>query len=113
MVSIKGCADSQIRALEGWFCPGNRGSRIKDSPVNVLRETRISPLHQRTFLRLGGVRPGGQRGRCGGNSEVLTRWARGVLMRRFLTAIVVVFAATVVLVGCNDYGNTFQGNTGA
>jgi len=34
-------------------------------------------------------------------------------MRRFLTAIVVVFAAAVVLVGCNDYGNTFQGNTGA
>src|SRR5262249_52412846 len=48
-----------------------------------------------------------------GNGEVLTRWARGVLMRRSCTVIVVVLAATMGLIGCNDYGNTFQGNTGA
>ena len=34
-------------------------------------------------------------------------------MKRFLTAIAAALAATGALAGCNDYGNTFQGNTGA
>lgn len=34
-------------------------------------------------------------------------------MKRFWTALAVAFAAIFAVVGCNDYGNTFQGNTGA
>jgi hypothetical protein len=34
-------------------------------------------------------------------------------MMRSLTAIAVGFAAIFAVTGCNDYGNTFQGNTGA
>ena len=34
-------------------------------------------------------------------------------MKRFWTALAVVFTAIFVTAGCNDYGNTFQGNTGA
>jgi hypothetical protein len=34
-------------------------------------------------------------------------------MKRFWTAFAVALAAAFVLAGCNDYGNTFQGNTGA
>jgi WD40 repeat protein len=34
-------------------------------------------------------------------------------MMRSLTAIAVAFAALLAATGCNDYGNTFQGNTGA
>jgi len=34
-------------------------------------------------------------------------------MKRFWTALAVAFAAIFVIAGCNDYGNTFQGNTGA
>jgi len=34
-------------------------------------------------------------------------------MRRFWTALAVAFAAIFAVSGCNDYGNTFQGNTGA
>jgi hypothetical protein len=33
-------------------------------------------------------------------------------MNRIRTAFAVVFAAVVAAAGCNDYGNTFQGNTG-
>ncbi|MGH9741449.1 MAG: TolB family protein, partial [Candidatus Acidiferrum sp.] len=33
-------------------------------------------------------------------------------MNRLLTALAVSFAAIFVATGCNDYGNTFQGNTG-
>ncbi|HXY25409.1 MAG TPA: IPT/TIG domain-containing protein [Candidatus Acidoferrum sp.] len=34
-------------------------------------------------------------------------------MKRFATALAVTFAAIFVVAGCNDYGNTFQANTGA
>jgi len=34
-------------------------------------------------------------------------------MKRSLTALAVVFAAIFGIASCNDYGNTFQGNTGA
>lgn len=34
-------------------------------------------------------------------------------MKRFCTAIVGALVATLAVAGCNDYGNTFQGNTGA
>ncbi|MGC2105834.1 MAG: hypothetical protein WA647_12070 [Candidatus Acidiferrum sp.] len=34
-------------------------------------------------------------------------------MKRFLTALAVALAALLVVTGCDDYGNTFQGNTGA
>jgi hypothetical protein len=34
-------------------------------------------------------------------------------MKRVLTAIAVVLAAIFAVTGCNDYGNTFQANTGA
>ena len=34
-------------------------------------------------------------------------------MKRSLTAIAVAFAAFFAATGCNDYGNTFQSNTGA
>lgn len=34
-------------------------------------------------------------------------------MKRFLTALAVACAAMFAVSGCNDYGNTFQGNTGA
>lgn len=34
-------------------------------------------------------------------------------MKRFLTALAVACAAILAATGCNDYGNTFQGNTGA
>lgn len=34
-------------------------------------------------------------------------------MKRSWTALAVVFALIFVATGCNDYGNTFQGNTGA
>ena len=34
-------------------------------------------------------------------------------MKRFCIAMVVGFVAILALAGCNDYGNTFQGNTGA
>ena len=34
-------------------------------------------------------------------------------MKRFGTALAVVFVAIFVVAGCNDYGNTFQANTGA
>ena len=34
-------------------------------------------------------------------------------MKRFLTALAVAFAAIFAMTGCDDYGNTFQGNTGA
>ena len=34
-------------------------------------------------------------------------------MKRFLTAVAVASAAILAATGCNDYGNTFQGNTGA
>jgi WD40-like Beta Propeller Repeat len=34
-------------------------------------------------------------------------------MKRYWTACVVALAATSLGAGCNDYGNTFQGNTGA
>jgi WD40-like Beta Propeller Repeat len=37
----------------------------------------------------------------------------GVSMKRCLTAIAVAFAACFAATGCNDYGNTFQSNTGA
>jgi WD40-like Beta Propeller Repeat len=37
----------------------------------------------------------------------------GVSMKRSLTAIAVAFAAFFAATGCNDYGNTFQSNTGA
>lgn len=33
-------------------------------------------------------------------------------MMRFCTAVAVAFFAVLALAGCNDYGNTFQGNTG-
>src|SRR4029077_9220242 len=36
----------------------------------------------------------------------------GVSMKRSWTALAVAFAATFAATGCNDYGNTFQGNTG-
>jgi hypothetical protein len=34
-------------------------------------------------------------------------------MKQFLTALAVAFAAIFAFAGCNDYGNTFQSNTGA
>jgi hypothetical protein len=34
-------------------------------------------------------------------------------MKQFLTALAVAFVALFVFAGCNDYGNTFQNNTGA
>jgi hypothetical protein len=34
-------------------------------------------------------------------------------MKRFLTALAVALVAIFVVTGCNDYGNTFQSNTGA
>ncbi len=34
-------------------------------------------------------------------------------MKRSWTAIAVAFAAFFAATGCNDYGNTFQSNTGA
>jgi hypothetical protein len=34
-------------------------------------------------------------------------------MKRFGVAFALAFAAVVLTAGCNDYGNTFQGNTGA
>src|SRR5215475_16215035 len=34
-------------------------------------------------------------------------------MKRFGTAFAVALVALCVTAGCNDYGNTFQGNTGA
>ena len=34
-------------------------------------------------------------------------------MKQFLTALAVAFVAIFVFAGCNDYGNTFQSNTGA
>jgi hypothetical protein len=37
----------------------------------------------------------------------------GVSMKRFWTALAVTLAAIFVVAGCNDYGNTFQNNTGA
>src|SRR5207245_1550016 len=37
----------------------------------------------------------------------------GASMKRFCTGIVVGLAAILAPAGCNDYGNTFQGNTGA
>src|SRR6266404_5539184 len=38
---------------------------------------------------------------------------KGVLMKRFAAVCVLAFAAIFLFAGCNDYGNTFQGNTGA
>src|SRR6266436_5585609 len=37
----------------------------------------------------------------------------GVAMKRSWTALAVAFAAIFAVTGCNDYGNTFQNNTGA
>src|ERR1700743_2987977 len=34
-------------------------------------------------------------------------------MKRFLTALAVALVAIFAVTGCNDYGNTFQSNTGA
>src|SRR5277367_3414902 len=34
-------------------------------------------------------------------------------MKRALTALAVALLAIFVIAGCNDYGNTFQANTGA
>ena len=34
-------------------------------------------------------------------------------MKRVLTAMAVALAAIFAVTGCNDYGNTFQANTGA
>jgi hypothetical protein len=39
--------------------------------------------------------------------------AKGVSMKRSWAALAVGFAAMMAVCGCNDYGNTFQGNTGA
>jgi hypothetical protein len=44
---------------------------------------------------------------------VVTRRDEGVLMKRSLTALAVAVVAIFAASGCNDYGNTFQGNTGA
>src|SRR5262249_55199883 len=42
-------------------------------------------------------------------------WAQGVSMKRFpmIVGAAVLLPAISALNGCNDYGNTFQGNTGA
>src|SRR5579885_1223532 len=66
--------------------------------VNAARISRISP--QKTFVR---------------RERALPRQvgAKGVSMKRFWAALAVAFAVLIAVSGCNDYGNTFQGNTGA
>jgi WD40-like Beta Propeller Repeat len=44
---------------------------------------------------------------------VVTRRDEGALMKGSWTALAVAFSAIFSVASCNDYGNTFQGNTGA
>src|SRR5258707_2937503 len=43
----------------------------------------------------------------------VTRDDEGVFMKRSWTALAVALSAVFAAIGCNDYGNTFQGPTGA
>lgn len=85
-------------------------------PVNATRLARISLRHW--VLRPWTVQEtcciGNLRHR---NSAAAPRCARGsgegLFMKRFGAALAVALVALCVVAGCNDYGNTFQRNTGA
>src|SRR5271154_971414 len=47
------------------------------------------------------------------NSPRVAQRIKGVSMKRFLTALAVVCMTIFAAAACNDYGNTFQSNTGA
>jgi len=76
-------------------------------PVNATRLTRISLRRWEVRHNLG-HRNGASAPRCVRGS------GEGLFMKRFGTALVAVALVTLcVTAGCNDYGNTFQNNTGA
>src|SRR6267154_700531 len=51
--------------------------------------------------------------RNGASAPRRARFKRGMFMKRFGTALAAVALVACVTAGCNDYGNTFQQNTGA
>jgi len=53
------------------------------------------------------------RGQFGFGTAGAVRKDEGVSMKRFWTALAVALMAIFLVAGCNDYGNTFQNNTGA
>jgi len=53
------------------------------------------------------------RGQFGFGTAGAVRKDEGVSMKRFWTALAVALVAIFLVAGCNDYGNTFQNNTGA
>jgi hypothetical protein len=85
-------------------------------PVNATRLARISLRHW--VLRHWAVQETCGIGNLGNrNSAAAPRCARGsgegLFMKRFGTAFAVALVALCAVAGCNDYGNTFQQNTGA
>jgi hypothetical protein len=79
---------------------------VQGRAVNAQREFRITQEKQACA---GGLHRAFKRNGCSaaiGNNE-------GVSMKRSLTALAVAVIAMFVVAGCNDYGNTFQNNTGA
>src|SRR5882762_5434352 len=80
-------------------------------PVNATRLARISLRHWVVREKVRHWKSGHK------NSAAASRRARGsgegLFMKRFGTAFAVALVAFCVIAGCNDYGNTFQQNTGA
>jgi hypothetical protein len=81
---------------------------FRTAAVNAQREFGISPSN---YAGAAGSPPSAGTGNPGVVGAA--RKDQGVSMKRSWTALAVALAAVLAVAGCNDYGNTFQNNTGA